>query len=219
MALSWTDHVLPARVSPRDSDDVRAPALPVSGTDSVALHERGNPKSKEFVELYRNHVAYVWGAARRLGLTPAEADDVVQETFLSVLRLADGYTPQGAERSWLFSLLYRAVQHHRRSYLRRTAHTEDGVNLDVLPASSAAAPDKCAETSETVRILEEILEGLDPERRAVLLLTEVEEKPVSEIAEILGINVNTVASRLRLAREQVEAAIARRRARDGWRYK
>ena len=53
----------------------------------------------------------------------------------------------------------------------------------------------------------------------MLVLAEFEERPVSEIAEILGINVSTATSRLRLAREQVEAAMARRRARDGWRYK
>jgi RNA polymerase sigma-70 factor, ECF subfamily len=216
MGLSWSGHAL-APVA--DSELAMTPARPASGPGSVAVRDRADPRSKEFVELYRTHVAYVWGAARRLGLSPAEADDVVQETFLSALRLADSYKPQGSERSWLFSLLFRAVQHHRRSHRRQTAHTEDGVNLDVLPGSSEVAPDKRAETSESVRILEEILDGLDPDRRAVLVLAEVEEKPVSEIAEILGINVNTATSRLRLAREQVEAAMARRRARDGWRYK
>ena len=68
-------------------------------------------------------------------------------------------------------------------------------------------------------MLEEILDGLDAEKRAVLVLAELEEKSVAEIADILAINVNTASSRLRLAREHVEAAMTRHRARDGWRYK
>lgn len=171
------------------------------------------------MELYRSHVKYVWKAARRLGLTPTEADDAVQETFLTAHRRAASYEARGFERSWLFSILYNVVLHHRRSHQRRTARTEDGFDLDVLPSPSSGAPDERAETSEGARILDEILVGLEPERRAVLVLAEFEERPVSEIAEILGINVSTATSRLRLAREQVEAAMARRRARDGWRYK
>ncbi len=171
------------------------------------------------MELYRSHVKYVWKAARRLGLTPSEADDAVQETFLTAHRRAASYDARGFERSWLFSILYNVVLHHRRSHQRRSARTEDGFDLDVLPSPSSVAPDQRAETSERARILEEILVGLEPERRAVLVLAEFEERPVSEIAEILGINESTATSRLRLAREQVEAAIARRRARDGWRYK
>jgi RNA polymerase sigma-70 factor (ECF subfamily) len=68
-------------------------------------------------------------------------------------------------------------------------------------------------------MLEEILDELDPDRRAVLVLAELDEKPVREIAVILGINANTATTRLRAAREQVEAALSRRRARDGWRCK
>lgn len=178
--------------------------------------------SAEFVALYRRQVAYVWKSARRLGLTAPEADDVVQETFLAVLRLAPGYVSLGserAERGWLFAVLVRVTQHHRRSHRRWMGRAEVGLNLDVLPDSNVRSPDSRAEVREGARILEEILDGLDADRRAVLVLAEFEERPVSEIAEILGIKLNTAASRLRLAREQVEAAIARHRARDGWRYK
>ncbi|MBX3263133.1 MAG: RNA polymerase sigma factor [Labilithrix sp.] len=173
--------------------------------------------SKDFVELYRAHFAYVWRSARRLGVTQAEADDVVQETFLTVHRLLDAYEANGAERSWLFSILFRVVQRHHRTNRRRTALTDGEEDPDALPGPSTSAPDRTAEANESARVLEGILDALDPEKRAVLVLAELEEKPVAEIAEILGINVNTASSRLRLAREHVEAAMARHRARDGWR--
>lgn len=174
--------------------------------------------STDFVELYRTHFAYVWKSARRLGVGAAELDDVVQETFLSAHRLLDSYEARGSERSWLFSVLFRIVQRHRRSRGRWAAFAESGTDLDQIPGT-ARAPDKSAETNQTVRILEGILDELDPEQRAVLVLAEIEEKPVNEIADILGINRNTAASRLRAARMHVEAAMARHRARDGWRHK
>ncbi|MDF2692490.1 MAG: polymerase sigma factor RpoE [Labilithrix sp.] len=204
---------------------VTCPPPPVSGIHNVGLDEEAvlptGAGSKSFLELYREHFAYVWKSARRLGVSQGEADDVVQETFLTVHRLLETYEHQGSERSWLFSVLFRIVQRHHRSNRRRTALTEDGTNVDLeaVAGPSASAPDRSAETKETIRTLEEILDSLDPEKRAVLVLAEFEEKPIAEIAEIVGTNINTAASRLRLAREHVEAAMARHRARDGWRYK
>ena len=219
MALHWSGEIRTDQVPSMEPGELTFPPPPASGIQSVAFREGQASGSSSFSELFRTHVKYVWKAARRLGLTPAEADDAVQETFLTAHRRAGAYDARGFERSWLFGILYNVVLHHRRSHQRRTARTEDGFDLDVLPGLSSVAPDERAETSEGARILDEILVGLEPERRAVLVLAEFEERPVSEIAEILGINVSTATSRLRLAREQVEAAIARRRARDGWRYK
>ncbi|MDF2697312.1 MAG: polymerase sigma factor RpoE [Labilithrix sp.] len=200
------------------------PALPEGSTGAT---ERPCPvvtrpeasRDELFAELYREHFVYVWKSARRLGVQPPEVDDVVQETFVAFYRLFDTFDDRRPIRSWLFSLLYRRVLHHRRSHRRRTAFTVDTTNIDVLPGSPAQAPDRRVETNETVRMLEEIFEKLDPDKRAVLVLAEVEEKPISEIAQILDINVNTAASRLRVAREHVDASLARIRARDGWRTK
>ncbi|AKU99113.1 RNA polymerase sigma factor RpoE [Labilithrix luteola] len=163
----------------------------------------------------------MWKSARRLGVKPPEIDDVFQETFLNVHRLLDRYEPRGSMQAWLFSVLFRVVQHHRRYYRRRPAVAAEDTSVDVdsFAESSARSPDESAEAKETARILEEILDDLDPDKRAVIVLADIEEKTISEIAEILSINVNTASSRLRFAREHVNAAFARHRARDGWRYK
>jgi RNA polymerase sigma-70 factor (ECF subfamily) len=185
----------------------------------VVQREEKSAGATSFIELYRAHFAYVWKSARRLGVPAAEVDDVVQETFLTVHRLLDSYEQQGTERAWVFSVLFRVVQRHHRTTHRRTVLMDGAIDVDALAGSSTRAPDKSAETNESARMLEEILDSLDPEKRAVLVLAELEEKTVTEIASILAINVNTASSRLRLAREHVEAAMTRHRARDGWRYK
>lgn len=173
----------------------------------------------EFLELYRAHFGYVWTTARRLGVRLGEVDDVVQETFLTAYRLLERYEARGAERGWLFSILYRVVQRHRRSAGRWSSLFKGGSDVEEIAAPPSAGPERSAETSKTVALLERVLDALEPERRAVLVLADLEGRTVNEIADILSINANTATSRLRAARAHVEAAVARHRARDGWRYK
>lgn len=210
---------LPTCASGTSLEDPAAPSPPASGIQVVSFRNVEPLAQASFSALYREHFAYVWRSARRLGVQPSDLDDAVQETFLTVHRVLNAYEPKGSDRAWLFALLFRVVQRHRRSHSRRLAITVEDVRLESLHASAASAPDASAETSETVRLLEAILDGLGPDQRAALILVELEEKPLSEVAEILGISVNTVASRLRMAREHVATAMARHRARDGWRLK
>jgi RNA polymerase sigma-70 factor, ECF subfamily len=220
MNLSWSAQLRAGRAFALEPDD--APSPPPSAPSSstrVVVREANGPTSRAFIDVDRADVVYVWTSARRLGVPAAEADDIVQETFLRALQLTDSHPDVGSDRGWLFSILYRVVQHSRRTNQRRSARTVDGVDLEVVPGAMEVAPDRHAENVEKVRILEEILDGLEPERRAVLVLAELEERPAHEIAVILGINPSTAASRLRLAREQVGAALCRHRARDGWRFK
>jgi RNA polymerase sigma-70 factor, ECF subfamily len=213
MAVSWThDASLDSTLqSPGEGLLPRA-----SGT--AAVTSRAACIEGRFAELYRTEFAYVWRSARRLGVSHAEADDIVQETFVIVHRLLGSYELNGSPRPWLFALLFRVVQRHHRSHRRRNAHTDADANVDAIAAPPAAAPDRAAETTETVRLLEGILEKLDPDKRAVLVLADLEERPLAEIAEILGIHERTATSRLRAAREHLDASLARHRARDGWRF-
>jgi RNA polymerase sigma-70 factor (ECF subfamily) len=217
MDASWSGEV-GSDSSAMSGDSLAAGTPPPSGVHLISSTVPSTP-SIDFAELYRTHFSYVWRSARRLGVAPSDLDDVVQETFLTVHRLLDSYQARGSEQAWLFALLYRVVQRHRRSHARRNGRTDEAVEVDALPGSTVRSPDKSAETGEDVRLLEELLDKLDPDQRAVLILVELEEKGMSEVAEILGVNANTAASRLRLAREHVEAGMARHRARDGWRLK
>ncbi|AKU96087.1 RNA polymerase sigma factor RpoE [Labilithrix luteola] len=65
-----------------------------------------------------------------------------------------------------------------------------------------------------MKILHALLDELDDEKRAVFVLAELEEKSVPEISEALGVNVNTVYSRLRAARQELERAVQRLNARE-----
>ncbi|MBX3199465.1 MAG: sigma-70 family RNA polymerase sigma factor [Labilithrix sp.] len=166
-------------------------------------------------ELYRDHFDYVFSSARRLGVRREEVDDIVQETFLRVFRIAEGEEPRNM-RAWLFSVLLRIVRHYHRARQRR--NSEDADSLESLRAP-AADPEGRVQLDESVRVLEAILDNLDPGKRAVLVLADIEEMTVAEIARTLGMNVNTAASRLRTARQELAEGIARHEAKDHWRLR
>ena len=71
--------------------------------------------------------------------------------------------------------------------------------------------------TEALALLDRLLDRLDEPRRAVFVLAEIEQLPAPAIAEALDTNVNTVYSRLRSARQQIDQALARERARERWR--
>jgi RNA polymerase sigma-70 factor (ECF subfamily) len=119
----------------------------------------------------------------------------------------------------LFSIVSRIVQRQRRSKRRRLNVREEVALVHEVIESVGPGPDRTAEATESLRMLEQIMDRLDPGKRAALVLAELEGKSLAEIAEILGINVNTAASRIRRARDYVEASLARYQARDGWRLK
>lgn len=155
--------------------------------------------------IFRDHHDFVWNSVRRLGAPPGSVDDAVQEVFLIVARkLAELERPE-ALRTWLFRIALGVVRNVRRSHTRR--ELRHALASRHLPDH---APDDYAR-HEAARELLELLERLDDDKRAVYVLATFEQLSAPEISEALGIKLNTVYSRLRAAREQLDRAVARRR--------
>jgi RNA polymerase sigma-70 factor (ECF subfamily) len=171
-----------------------------------------------FFDVYDANVDFVWRIVARLGVRPESVEDVTQEIFVVVARKLPEFQGLSSIRTWLFQIARRVVHDHRRTVRRREPPPERGqaAEVDDLRASDDHAPDVAAERSEAVRILHTILDDLDEEKREVFVLAELEELPVPQIAEAIGVNVNTVYSRLRLARGAFNQALVRHQAHN-WR--
>jgi RNA polymerase sigma-70 factor (ECF subfamily) len=178
------------------------------------------PLAPPFLEVYDTHVEFVWRTARRLGVTIDAIDDVVQETFLVVHRHLDELRT-GSLRGWIYGIAVRVVRNHRRSLRRKSPHLMHGEwsDPDELADRSAPETDDRAKKAEVARLLHALLAGLDDDKREVFVLVELEQLTVPEAAAALGRNVNTISSRLRLARAEFEDAARRHRARDEWRLR
>jgi RNA polymerase sigma-70 factor (ECF subfamily) len=137
--------------------------------------------------------------------------------FLVVHRKLAEFEGRASVKTWLFRIARRVVRGHRRTMRRKDGHTDAAADVDEVPADVESGPDVSAAKAEAVRLLYQILDTLDEDKREVFVLAELEQWPAPQIAQALEVNVNTVYSRLRLAREGFNLALARHRARDHWR--
>jgi RNA polymerase sigma-70 factor (ECF subfamily) len=166
-----------------------------------------------FRALYDEHVDFVWRNLRRLGVPPSEVDDRTQEVFVVAHRRWDEFEDHGhGPRAWLFQIVLRVVSEARR-HRRRHPEDADGGVAEGLRSTAPSQIDDIARR-EAVAQLDRALATIEVGRRAVLVLHEVEEMTAPEIARAMSIPLNTVYSRLRVAREELELALRRDVDRD-----
>ena len=155
---------------------------------------------RAFEELVRRHRAPVFSFLLRLTGDRGRAEDLCQETFLRVVRAADGWEPRALFRTWLYAVARNQAQDEaRRKAFRRTDPEAD-------PAGTAAAsddpgPEEAAAGALRRPKLEAALASLPAEQREVFLLREHAGLRFPEIAEVTGVPENTVKSRMRYALE------------------
>ncbi len=155
-----------------------------------------------FEEIYRRHYAFVWRSVRRLGVADAELDDVVQEVFVVVHRRLGEFEGRSAITTWLFGIAYRVVRDHRRgaaARARREAQATGG--------RPPTEPDRKLSRTQAAGVLDELLAQLDDEQRETLVMADIVDLTAPEIAALTETKLNTVYSRLRLARRAFEAAV------------
>jgi RNA polymerase sigma-70 factor (ECF subfamily) len=154
-------------------------------------------------ELFRRHAP--WLAARLRSVLPAaDVEDVLQETFLAIWRGAARYRPDGSAGGWVWGIARRQAA----LFLRRAEPSSL-----VLPAVIAADGRHAADPAEAAlsrAAIAEAVAALGPEgcpEREVWRLVYVEDRPVSEVAELMGVPVGTVKSRAHRARRLLRAAL------------
>lgn len=187
-------------------------AEPALGAGRDAVRSGPEPRTwADFDAIYREHFRFVWRTVKRLGLEGAAIDDVVQEVFLVVHRRLDTFEERSSAKTWLYGIVRRVVADHRRTLRRKPGLSSDASRegeLEAMPGVEQG-PEASAEMAERVRLLHRLLAELDDDKREVFVLSELEGLTMAEIAEALDANPNTIASRLRAARREFEAALER----------
>jgi RNA polymerase sigma-70 factor (ECF subfamily) len=164
------------------------------------------------VAMVRTHFDTIWRALRRHGLPPDVADDAAQQVFVVASRRLSDIAPE-AERSFLLQTALRIAAEKRRAFARRR-ETSAGAPIDETVADSAPNPEEEAHRRRSLALLDEIIGSLDEKLQTPFVLFEIEGLEIKEIAAVLDIPIGTVGSRLRLAREEFQAAAKRVRARQ-----
>jgi RNA polymerase sigma-70 factor (ECF subfamily) len=180
---------------------------PANDAGEVTCADRST--SERLHRIATDEYEFVWRSLRRLGVRPPETDDAAQQVFV-VLASKLASVELGKERSYVFGIVMRVAANLRRARARSCEVPEGEIAEvpSVLPAAESRL-----EQAHARAILDEVLAGMPDERRAVFVLFELEELPLAEISDLLQIPLGTVGSRLRRAREDMRAGIARIRAR------
>jgi RNA polymerase sigma-70 factor (ECF subfamily) len=161
----------------------------------------------DFGTLFQEHFRYVWNSLRHLGVRASDVEDLTHQVFLRVYERFDECDQSRPLRPWLFAFAFRVASAHRRLARHRLEVT--GMTADA-PACDTGADDVLIQREECALALK-ALEHVELERRAVFILHDLDEVPMPEVAASLGIPLNTAYSRLRLARQEFNAAARRLR--------
>jgi RNA polymerase sigma-70 factor (ECF subfamily) len=189
-------------------------APPAMGPRQAQQPARAEPPAStatlDFEAVYEQHFDFIWRSLRRLGVRDALIDDAAQDVFVVVHKRLSDFEGRSSLKTWLFGVALRVARNYRRTAQRRDA--------DALPETVAdtdsPGPHEATAQAEAVRTLHALLDTLADERRAVFVMMELEQMSAPEVADALGVNLNTVYSRLRKARNEFEAALTRHRARS-----
>lgn len=186
-------------------------ALPV--TDSAAPGHSppmtavpSETRGLSFEALYDAHAPDVWRAVRRLGVEPGAVDDVVQETFVTAWRTRSRFEGRSAVKTWLIGIALNHARHALRTQARLSVHqpVEAATSIE-----AGGSPDEALASRRRQEQLLSMLRALPEEQREVFVMMDLEGMSAPEVAELAGAPLNTVYSRLRLARAAINAAVER----------
>lgn len=173
-------------------------------TDEQLMRRFQRGDARAFETLMRRHRTPIHAFLCRFTGDRARAEDLLQETFLRVVKGAAGWEPRAGVRTWLFTIARNLAADEGRRRVFRDAAPLDAARDGEAPlgdrvADGGRAPDDAAGDALVRPRLEAALAALPAEQREVFLLREHAGLSFPEIAEATGANENTVKSRLRYA--------------------
>jgi RNA polymerase sigma-70 factor (ECF subfamily) len=177
--------------------------------DLMVRYQQGEVRA--FEVLLGRHRKPVFNFILRYVGDKETAEDLLQETFMRVIKGADAYKRQAKFTTWLYTIARnlcvdqtRRRKHRRHASLDAPMDTSEdsGTLLDVI-ASGEMASDRKTVNKQLFATMQRAIAGLSEEQREVFLMREFLDLPFKQIAEVVGVPENTVKSRMRYALEKL----------------
>jgi RNA polymerase sigma-70 factor (ECF subfamily) len=183
----------------------------------MSIEGEASPLPK-VAEIHASHADFVWRSLQRLGVSGADLEDALQEVFIVVHRRFGSFDQSSLLTTWLFGICLRVASAQRkRAHVRRERTSGAPGWLDGIEDERALEvpnPEQAVLEREQRVELEALLDGLDPVKRATVVMFEIEGMSAPEIATLTDVPINTVYSRLASAREKLKSAALRARLRE-----
>jgi len=166
-------------------------------------------------ELVRTYSASIFHVAYRMLGDSAEASDAVQEIFLKVFRSIGGFKREAALKTWIFKIAFSEILNRLRWWKRRHRFAtmsldepnNNGTGSGIAVPSAAPTPEEALQSKEQELTIQHALGRLSKDHRSIVVLRDVEGFSYNEIADILGVSVGTVKSRLARARADLKKSL------------
>lgn len=156
--------------------------------------------------IYEKHGRFVWLSLQRLGVRHADLDDLAHDVFVVAQRRLHSFDGSSRMTTWLFGICMRVAANYRRRR-QNSSEIPTGVSGKNSPATVVPV-DELLVLREQRLMAETVLSQLVLGQRAVFVMYEIEALPCTEIAEILGVPIGTVYSRLHAARKRIEKLVS-----------
>lgn len=167
-------------------------------------------------ELVRTYHGSIFHVAYRMLGDSAEASDVVQEIFLKVFRNIGGFKGEAALKTWIFRIAFSEILNKLRWWKRRyrfsTVSIDDDQNGNGnghQVSDSKPTPEQILQSKEQETAIQQALSKLSGDHRSIIVLRDIEGFSYNEIADVLGISIGTVKSRLARARADLKKSLMR----------
>jgi RNA polymerase sigma factor (sigma-70 family) len=188
--------------------DAGGGTVPADERELLLLHRGGDPAA--FARLVASYRRPVYSYLVRCGVPESDRDDLFQEIFVKIHASAGQYRSDRPLHPWLFTIVANTARtYHRKNKVREMVFADPPARE---PRAASPDAERQAMASQTAAWLEREIAKLPLAQREVLILTCIEKLPQKEVAEILGLPVNTVKTHLRRARQALVSRFAQRDA-------
>ncbi len=184
------------------------------GGEIPVIDPAGSPQSSDVSEaaqttggfsvVYREEFPFVVNSLRRLGVHPSDLEDLTHDVFMTALRRREAYDPARPIRPWLFGIAFRLAADFKR--LARHSR-ETALDPAAEVADEGRNPAEAAAMKQDRQLVLDALARVELARRGVLIMHDIEDMAVPEIASALEIPLGTAYSRLRQARIDFAEAV------------
>jgi RNA polymerase sigma-70 factor (ECF subfamily) len=194
---------------------LQAAQAPVSAGEGDLVERAKAGDMEAFAELVRRYERRIYRMARQITQNDEDAEDVLQESFLKAFEHLDSFQGQSKFYTWVTRIaVNESLMKLRKRKSDRTVSLDENIETDEEPIVREIAvwddtPESKYSQEELRQILDRAIDSLKPIFRTVFILRDVEELSTEETAEMLGLSVAAVKSRLLRARLQLRERLTR----------
>ena len=186
------------------------PATPVNPDIELVARTQGGD-ARAFDELVVKYTPRLYGLVYNMTSNHEDANDLLQDVFAKAFRSITGFRGRSSFYTWIHSIAVNMTINFLKKRGRRFQMSLDDVDLNIqndkefIELTASSSPVREADLGELQQKLNEAMQKLSPEHRAVVTMFDIQGMPHAEISKILGVSEGTVRSRLFYAHRQLQA--------------